>query len=77
MRHGSPAVALREVSCHTRSCTSRSTAHVRELPGSFATGDTLGELTEALEYNVALYLMPTDETTSDESFGEADPSLRG
>ncbi len=42
-------------------------AHVRELPGCFATGDTLGELTEALESNVALYLTPTDETAADDS----------
>ena len=47
-------------------------AHVRELPGCFATGDTLGELTEALESNVALYLTPTAETAADDSIEDED-----
>jgi predicted RNase H-like HicB family nuclease len=35
-------------------------AQVREFPGCFAAGRTLGELTEVLEESVALYLQPTE-----------------
>jgi len=33
-------------------------AEVRELPGCFASGDTVAELVEAVEEAVALYLAP-------------------
>lgn len=45
-------------------------AHIKELPGCFASGLTLGELTEALESNVALYLTPTADELD---FEDVDP----
>jgi predicted RNase H-like HicB family nuclease len=36
-------------------------AEVKELPGCFATGDTLDELTVSLEEAIGLYLMPSGE----------------
>ena len=33
-------------------------AQVRELPGCFASGDSISELIEAIEESVALYLAP-------------------
>jgi predicted RNase H-like HicB family nuclease len=35
-------------------------AEVRELPGCFASGDTVGELIESVEEAVALYLAPPE-----------------
>ena len=35
-------------------------AEVRELPGCFASGDTVGELIESVEVAVPLYLAPTE-----------------
>jgi predicted RNase H-like HicB family nuclease len=35
-------------------------AEVRELPGCFASGDTVTELVESVEEAVALYLAPPD-----------------
>ena len=35
-------------------------AEVQELPGCFASGDTVGELVESIEEAVALYLAPAD-----------------
>ena len=35
-------------------------AEVRELPGCFASGDTVAELIEAVEEAVALYLAPPE-----------------
>jgi predicted RNase H-like HicB family nuclease len=35
-------------------------AEVRELPGCFASGQTVGELIEAVEEAVALYLAPPE-----------------
>jgi predicted RNase H-like HicB family nuclease len=36
-------------------------AHVMEWPGCFTSGRTLGELTEAIEDAVALYVTPSDQ----------------
>lgn len=43
-------------------------AEVRELPGCFASGDTVAELIESVEEAVALYLAPPEGEVAPVSF---------
>ena len=43
-------------------------AEVRELPGCFASGDTVAELIESVEEAVALYLAPPEGEAASVSF---------
>lgn len=43
-------------------------AEVRELPGCFASGDTVAELIESVEEAVALYLAPPEGEAAPVSF---------
>lgn len=48
-------------------------ATVEELPGVFATGDTMDELRESLQEGISLYLASPDQPTPHVTVGELRP----